>query len=138
MPAKDFYHDRVKVALTKEGWTITDDPLPLKLGKRDLFVDLGAERLLGARKGKRKIAVEVKSFVGASEVTELERSLGQCVLYEDVLSISEPDRSLYLAISEEVAAGIFSEPLGQLLIARNRFRLLVFDPNREEISKWIP
>ena len=45
MPAKDFYHDVVKTALIKDGWTVTDD-LPLRVGKRDLLVDLQAERLL--------------------------------------------------------------------------------------------
>ncbi len=62
MPARDFYHDVVKAALIADGWTITDDPLKLHVGKKDLFVDLGAERLLAADKGGRKIAVEVKSF----------------------------------------------------------------------------
>jgi hypothetical protein len=27
-----------------DGWTITDDPLILSYGSRDLYVDLGAER----------------------------------------------------------------------------------------------
>jgi hypothetical protein len=27
MPAKDKYHEAVKTALIKDGWTITDDPL---------------------------------------------------------------------------------------------------------------
>ena len=50
MPARDFYHDVVKSALIADGWTITDDPLKLHVGKKDLFVDLGAERLLAADK----------------------------------------------------------------------------------------
>jgi hypothetical protein len=29
MPAKDIYHETVKNALIKDGWTITDDPLKL-------------------------------------------------------------------------------------------------------------
>ncbi len=56
MPAKDLHHDAVKVALTKDGWTITDDPLTLRWGRKDLFVDLGAEKLLTAEKAGRKIA----------------------------------------------------------------------------------
>ncbi|MFM2431796.1 MAG: fdxN element excision controlling factor protein [Cyanobacteriota bacterium] len=43
MPAKDLFHDAVKAALVKDGWTVTHDPLTLKVGKKDLFVDLGAE-----------------------------------------------------------------------------------------------
>ena len=66
MPARDRYHDRVKNALIKNGWTITDDPLHIKWGKKDRYVDLGAEQLLAAEKGKRKIAVEVKGFLGHS------------------------------------------------------------------------
>lgn len=42
MPAKDIYHETVKTALTKDGWTITDDPFKLKWGLRELFVELGA------------------------------------------------------------------------------------------------
>ena len=49
MPAKNLYHDAVVDTLTADGWTITDDPLRLKVGERDLLVDLGAERpLIGA------------------------------------------------------------------------------------------
>ncbi len=31
--AKDIYHEHVKAALIKDGWTITDDPLVLRKGK---------------------------------------------------------------------------------------------------------
>ena len=63
MPAKDIYHDTAKNALIKDGWTVTQDPLRLRIGKKDLFVDLGAQRILAAEKGTEKIAVEIKSFV---------------------------------------------------------------------------
>ena len=46
MPAKDIYHETVKNALIKDGWTITDDPLKLTIGSRSLYVDLGAEKLI--------------------------------------------------------------------------------------------
>ncbi|HAX76056.1 MAG TPA: fatty-acid synthase [Cyanobacteria bacterium UBA11372] len=32
MPAKDLYHDTVRTALIKDGWTITDDPFKLRVG----------------------------------------------------------------------------------------------------------
>ncbi len=50
MPAKDIYHNTVRTALEKDGWTITNDPLPLKIGKRTLNVDLGAQKLFAAEK----------------------------------------------------------------------------------------
>lgn len=45
MPAKDIFHDCVKHALIKDGWIVTDDPLSLKIGKKDLFIDLAEELL---------------------------------------------------------------------------------------------
>ncbi len=81
MPAKDRYHDDAKTALVNDGWTITHDPLTLRWGRKDLFVDLGAEKLLAAEKEGRRIAVEVKSFSGHSEMNDLENALGQYVLY---------------------------------------------------------
>ena len=38
MPAKDIFHDVVRLALEKDGWTITDDPLTLAIGERDLYI----------------------------------------------------------------------------------------------------
>ncbi len=70
MPAKDIYHNCVKNALIKEDWTITHDPLGLKWGRKDMYVDLGAEQLLAANKADRKIAVEIKSFTSPSEMSD--------------------------------------------------------------------
>jgi hypothetical protein len=69
--ARDIYHDTVRTALIKDGWTITDDPFTLKVGGRSTFVDLGAEKLFAAEKEDRRIAVEVKSFISPSPVTIL-------------------------------------------------------------------
>jgi len=138
MPARDRYHQHVKSALIHDGWTITHDPLTLKWGLKDMYVDLGAERLLAAQKGTTKIAVEVKSFLGPSEIADLEQALGQYVLYSEVLMEVEPDRILYLAVHEEIFADLFEEPIGQLLLAKRRVRLLVFDPLLEVIRLWTP
>ncbi|MEC4816876.1 MAG: element excision factor XisH family protein, partial [Scytonema sp. PMC 1069.18] len=62
MPAPDLYHDVVCTALIKDGWKITDDPLVLTIGRRSVFVDLGAEKLIAAERGSDKIAIEIKSF----------------------------------------------------------------------------
>ena len=107
MPARDIYHDSVKNALIKDGWTITHDPLRLSWGGKDLYVDLGAERLLAAEKAGQKIAVEIKSFVGDSEVDDLEKAIGQYVVYHAVLAEREPTRVLYLAVSRDALQDIF-------------------------------
>jgi hypothetical protein len=136
MPARGRYHQEVRHALEKDGWTITDDPLHLRWGGRDLYVDLGAEQLMAAEKGNQRIAVEIKSFLGFSEMADLEDAIGQFVLYEVVLAQVEPDRRLYLAIPAAIFAILFTEPNGQLLIQRGKVRLVVFDPASEEVSKW--
>ena len=137
MPAKDLYHDAVKNALIKDDWTITHDPLHLRWGNNLLFVDLGAERLLSARKKDQKIAVEVKSFTSPSNIAALENALGQYILYRNIIEELEPDRMLYLAVHDEIFSTVFEESLGQLLIHKNRLKLIVFSRTEEVILKWI-
>jgi XisH protein len=137
MPAKDIYHNNVKTALEKDGWTITNDPLTLEIGGRSLYVDLGAEKPFAAEKQGRKIAVEVKSFLAPSPVHDLEEALGQYIVYEDILEFSEPERNIYLAVREEVYLDIFSEPIGQLLLRKKRLKLIVFNSSKEIIVRWI-
>lgn len=136
MPAKDFHHDSVKRALAKDGWSITHDPLVLKAGTKDLFVDLGAERLLAAERAGEKIAVEVKSFGGPSDVADLERALGQFVLYSEILLEQEPDRVLFLAIPRHAWDELFEEPIGKILLEKRRLRLVVYDVQEESIIRW--
>ena len=95
MPRHDIYHDVVKNALVKDGWRITHDPLILPYGGRNLYVDIGAEAPIGAEKEGHRIAVEVKSFLGSSEIMELERALGQYMLYRFLLTRQEPERVLF-------------------------------------------
>ena len=66
MPAFDLYHDAVKQALIKEGWTITADPYRIQFQELDLYADLAAELPIAAERQGQKIVVEVKSFVGRS------------------------------------------------------------------------
>ena len=138
MLARDSHHNSVKTALIKDSWKITHDPLSLKWGIKDMYVDLGAEKLLAAEKGTSKIAVEVKSFTGLSEMRELEVAIGQYIVYHDVLAEVDPDRKLYLAIHQEIYAGLFEEAIGKLLLKNHRASLLVFDLKQEEIVQWIP
>ncbi|MGK7875405.1 MAG: XisH family protein [Xenococcaceae cyanobacterium] len=138
MPARDIYHNSVKNALIKDGWTITHDPLKLEWGAKDLYVDLGAMQLVAAEREERKIAVEVKSFVGKSDIDDLEKALGQYILYHDVLAEREPERILYLAVPKSIYNDLFEEPIGKLLLKNDRLNLIAFDPRKEVIVKWIP
>jgi len=138
MPAKDIYHEQVKTALIKDGWTITHDPLTLPFGRRtNIFVDPGAQRLIAASRENQKIAVEIKSFVGKSEMDDLEDALGKYVLYLSLLEEKEPDRMLFLAVTRETFDGVFSEPSGHILIRKLNLRIIIFDDKKEVIVKWI-
>ncbi len=68
--ARDLFHTAVKVALEKENWVITDDPLKVEVGGAKFEIDLGAERLLAAERSGVKIAVEIKTFLGDSPITD--------------------------------------------------------------------
>ena len=137
MPAKDFYHDTVCTALIKDGWTITNDPFKLRVGGRSVYVDLGAKKLFAAEKQGRKIAVEIKSFLDPSLVSELEKALGQYDLYYLIMEDEDPERVLYLAISQTVFAGFFSEEICQMVLRKKSINLIIFDSETEEIVQWI-
>ena len=138
MPARDIYHNTVKTALEKDGWTITHDPFPLQIGKKRLSADLGAERLISAEKGIQKIVVEVKSFVGQSDVKDLEQALGQYILYRQILNETKIERDLYLAVSRLTFNSVFTIQLGQMLLTNQIIKLIVFDDESEVIVQWIP
>jgi hypothetical protein len=138
MPAKDTYHDSVKNALIKDGWTITHDPYTLTFGQTDVFVDLGAERVLAAEKQGEKIVVEIKSFRGASDIRELEQAIGQYVFYRSLLSRIEPDRKLFLAVPQSVLVSTLGKPIAQPVMEDLDVALIAFDPQQEVIVKWIP
>ncbi|MBM3241142.1 fatty-acid synthase [Candidatus Poribacteria bacterium] len=138
MARKDAYHDIVKNALEKDGWTITHDPLHLEMGGVRINIDLGAEQQpIAAEKDGEKIAVEIKSFVGGSDINELEKAIGQYLLYSIVLANEEPDRKLYLAVPETAYYGIFSEQAVILLVKNQNVRLIIFDEFEGRIIQWI-
>jgi len=83
--AKDFYHNHVKTALEKDGWKIA------------------------AEKGGKKIAVEIKSFLSRSTISEFHRAVGQFVDYYAALELHEPKRILYLAVPEETYNSFFTK-----------------------------
>ena len=137
MSAKDLFHNHVKNALIKDGWTITHDPYPLKFGEETVQVDIGAEAPLGAEKDGRRIAVEIKGFVGRSPTTDLERALGQYGLYRFLMARREAERVLFLAVTESVYDRVFDTADARDLIAAMNILLLIFDPSEERIVRWI-
>lgn len=136
MPAKDKYHDIVVIALEKEGWQITHDPYKLMLGKRKGFIDLGAEKLVGAEKEGQKIAVEIKSFLGASTLDDFEDALGQVIIYRAALLRKEPERILYLAMPLGAYEDLFDDSFFVGILEQYDVRLIVYNLKQQAIVKW--
>jgi hypothetical protein len=136
MPALDLYHNAVKQALIKDGWIVTHDPLHLRWGRKDMSVDLGAKRLIVAERSEQKIAVEVKCFIGESEMQACRDAVGQFAIYRAVLRRTYPEYILYLAIRDVVYTSFFEEPIGQILIEDEDLKLIVFDAEQRVITQW--
>ena len=136
MAARDIFHEAVKQALIKDGWTITHDPLFLPFGSIDLYVDLGAEKVIAAERAGRYIAIEVKSFLGSSLVSDFHTALGQFLNYRMVLETREPERHLYLGVPSDTYTTFFTLPFAQLAIQRYQLKLVIYDAEHEEITQW--
>lgn len=94
MPAKDRFHNAVSKGLAKQGWQVTHDPFSVKYGDSNrVEIDLAAEEILAAERAGRKIAVEVKSFLGNSSLFDFHVALGQFLNYRLVLNAVEPERT---------------------------------------------
>lgn len=134
--AKDLFHNAVKMALEKDGWRITHDPYDLAVGGVEMHIDLGAE-LLAAERDNTKIAVEVKSFVGNSAITEFHAAHGQYLDYRYALETEDPERLLYLAIPQKTHEEFFGLEFIQSVVKRSQIKLLVYNPKPEEITQWL-
>lgn len=135
--ARDLFHDAVKNALQKDGWTITDDPYEISAGNVDMLIDLGAENLLAAERQGQRIAVEIKSFVRPSAISEFHTAHGQYLDYLYALEENEDPRILYLAVPEKAYETFFQLEFIQKTIRRSQIRLIIYNPAQEVIVQWL-
>ena len=137
MPAKDIYHNEVKNALLKDGWTITADPYFIKYEDAELYADLAAEKPIAAQRQGQKIVVEIKSFIGRSLMHDFHGALGQYMVYRNLIQLTEPEYKLYLAIDDIVYKNFFQRNSIQLITNENKLLLIVVEIEKEEILQWI-
>jgi hypothetical protein len=137
MPNEDRYYHVVLRCLKKAGWSIVKEQEYISVGthndsNRRLYIDIKAQR-----NDEQLVLIEVKGLE-RSPVHELMELLGQYLVYQlslDYLAIEIP---LYIAISDNAYQDIIQHVIGQEVMSRYAIPLLVFDPVREEIVKWIP
>jgi XisH protein len=137
MAAKDRFHESVKQSLLQDGWIVTDDPLLLRYGPTNLKVDLGAEKIIGAQKGIEQIAVEIKSFLDPSTVTDFHAAIGQYLHYQLGFRYNQWERKLYLAVPSDVYHSEFHKPLFQDSIQTYQIKILIYTTNPAGIEQWI-
>lgn len=136
MAARDVFHDAVRKGLEKEGWIVTDEPLRIRAGRVDMQIDLGAERVIAAEREEEKIAVEIKSFISTSNISEFHTAVGQFLNYRVALEEQQPNRILYLAIPLGAYQTFFTLPFVQTIVERFQIKLIVYDPADEVIVEW--
>ncbi len=134
--ARDIFHEAVKQALQNEHWQITHDPLPLQVGGVDMYIDLGAEKLIAAQKDDQKIAVEIKSFINVSAIYEFHLAIGQYRNYVLALKKEDPTRLLFLAVPEDAYDRFFTLPFVQDALEFNQVSYLIYDVTTKAIVKW--
>lgn len=137
MSAKDLFHDAVRRGLEKDQWHISNDPLELEWEEVKVKIDLAAERLIAAERGEEKIAVEIKSFISPSPISDFHTALGQFLNYRIMLEVKDSTRQLYLAIPLDTYDTFFQSRFAQVAIERHQLKLIVYNPITEEIVQWI-
>lgn len=135
--AKDKYHEIVKQALIDDGWKITHDPYRFEKWDPEWEIDLGAEKIIGAERNNKRIAVEVKTFLKSSFANEFHSVLGQYLNYAVNLKQYEAGRILYLAVPADVWRTQFQRKGIQISVQNLEVNIIVYDLKTKVIEKWI-
>ncbi len=113
---------------------MTKDQVRLKTDYRTLFIDLEASH----EEQQLVILIEVKGSIQENQTThEFYNAVGQYLTYRSLLEAALDQRPLYLAIPEFMYNGIFRQDIGGKVITQFGIHIIVFNPEREEITQWI-
>ncbi len=136
--ARDLFHDIVKKALIKDGWTITHDPFPLHSRKDGgLSTDIGAEKIILAENNLKKIAVEVKSFVHMSILHEFLKASGQYHSYSKIIVKNDPQRLLFVAMPKFVYFKLIQYDWVLEVMEDLNMKVILYNTEKIIIEEWI-
>jgi hypothetical protein len=137
MPKKDIFHDCVKNALSKQGWEITFDPLFIPTeGGVNFFIDLGIEKIIGAKKNGQNIAVEIKSFDAVSPFYGFYEILGQYLMYQLALETQKQVWQLYIAIPILGYKKLEAAPIFRKALKKYQLKFIIFNPTTQTVIQW--
>lgn len=137
MPRKDIYHECVKIALEKDGWTVIDDPLQVAIDETTIFIDLSVEPTYFAERNGEQIAIEIKSFRLQSSITSLYEAVGKYCIYRTALRLDESPFELYLAVPQPTYDTFFQRRLVKEAINEYRVNIIIYNFDSNTIVKWI-
>ncbi|AOC54424.1 FdxN element excision controlling factor protein [Microcystis aeruginosa NIES-2481] len=66
-----------------------------------------------------------------------EIALGQYILYRNLISLTEPEYQIYLAIKDSIYENFFQRESIQDIVKINQLLLLVVEMEKEKILQWI-
>ena len=92
--------------------------------------------IIAAERSNEKIAVEVKSFLSGSAVSEFHTALGQYLNYRLLMQEQYSEHKLYLAIPLSAYDSFFQLPFVQATIKQHQLKLEIYTPENREIVKW--
>ena len=135
--AKDIFHQHVKQLLINEGWTVTHDPYLIRSENKIQYqIDLGAEKIVAAERGSEKIAVEIKSFLSESLISDFHEALGQYLNYRVGIEEVEAERTLFLALPEQAYTYLSGLPLAMRSLEVYKINLIVYKTSENTIVLW--
>jgi hypothetical protein len=68
---------------------------------------------------------------------DFEIALGQYILYRNLISLTEPEYQIYLAIKDSIYENFFQRESIQAIVKINQLLLLVVEMEKEKILQWI-
>jgi hypothetical protein len=84
-----------------------------------------------------RTADAVKTFAGLSKVYDFHLAVGQFIDYRIALKTKEPERILYVGITDSVYEEIFQLPFPQMVIQEIGMKIIVVNPDLNTVVKWI-
>ena len=70
-------------------------------------------------------------------MNDLHRAIGQYAIYKAVLAEVRPGVPIYMAVHNEAFGEVFTDDLGELLLARLVQQVVVFDVATRRVVQWI-
>ena len=128
-------HQQVLRALQNEGWHIVKERLGLRWGVFSGEVDIVARLGPEGDPDTRIMVVEVKSFWPRMRMSDIEKAVGQYLIYRSWLARLRPGWVIYMALSVKNARRFDEDPL-QAVVQDYNLQIVTVDIDAERIVSW--